>query len=169
MVYRVGVRHLSHFLKEVDIFQGLSEDHLDRIASISREHSFNAGDHLSIQDELGSQLYVIRNGEVEVTTKSGNVEVVVRQMQPHETLPVAILFEPPTMVTTAKAITNGEALAISRVGLLELCELEPRIGMHIYKAVCGILMSRYRYTLHKVVGSMSSSAQIDPQWGGTEV
>ena len=44
MVYRVGVKHLSHFLGEVDIFQSLSERHLDRIAALCEEREFKAGD-----------------------------------------------------------------------------------------------------------------------------
>ncbi len=44
MVYRVNVKHISRFFQEVDIFQGLSERHLDRIASLCQEkRPFNRG------------------------------------------------------------------------------------------------------------------------------
>ncbi len=170
MVYKVDVRHISRFLQEVDIFRGLSEKHLDRIAAICEERSFHAGDFLSIQNESGSSLYVIRSGEITVTAGSREKSMVVRTVRERETLPVAVLFDPPRMVTTAKAATDGNALVIPKTRFLELCELEPRIGMHIYRAVCGILMSRYRHTLYSLADSVSGpSISIDPSWEGADL
>ena len=101
MVYRVGVQHISAFLQDVDIFRGLSERHLHRIAAVSKESTFSTGDYLGIQNEPGSELYVIRRGRVTVTTGSDDAKIVVRTVTERETVPVAVLFEPPLMVTTA--------------------------------------------------------------------
>ena len=169
MVYRIDVKHVTHFLHEVDIFRGLSERQLDRIAGLCEEWSFRAGDYLGIQNERGSRLYIIRHGEITVTTGTGESNVVVRTVRERETLPIAVLFEPPLLVTTAKAATDGEALVIPRVRLLELCELEPKIGMHVYKSVCGILMSRYRYTLHRLSEFVDSTININSLSDGAEV
>ena len=151
MVYRVGVKHLTQFLQEADIFKGLPERYLDRIAALCEERSFQAGEYLGVQNEPGIWIYVIRSGEITVTTGSQESSIVVRSIKERETVPIAALFDPPVLVATFKAATDGEALAIPRAQLMELCELEPRIGMHVYKAVCGILMDRYRHTLHRVV------------------
>ena len=169
MVYRVGVRHLSRFLQEVDIFQGLSERHLDRIAALCEESSFGEGDFLGVQNQPGSQLYVIRRGRVTATIGSEQTNIVVRTLVERETFPLAVLFEPPLMVTTARAASDGEALMIPRVRLMELCDLEPRIGMHIYKAACGILVSRYRYALQELAESINPAVHVSPSWSGTEV
>jgi CRP-like cAMP-binding protein len=169
MVYRVGVKHLSRYLSEVDIFKGLSDRHLDRIAGLCEEWSFQAGEYLSIQNESGSRLYVIRRGEIEITTGHGDTRLMVRTVGEREAMPVAVLFEPPIMVTSARAATDGEALVIPRVGLMELCELEPRIGMHIYASVCGILMSRYRDTLVKLLDYASPAFHVGASWSGAEV
>ena len=169
MVYRVGVRHLSQFLGDVDIFQGLSERNLDRIASLCEESSFRRGDYLGVQNESGNLLYIIRDGEVTATTGSEETNVVVRTVRERETFPLAILFEPPLMVTTARAATDGEALVIPRVRLMELCDLEPRIGMRIYRAACGILVNRYRYALHKLAESIIPATHVSPPGRGAEV
>ena len=73
-------------------------------------------------------------------------------------------MEPPTLVTTTTAATEVDALVISRVRLMELCELEPRIGRRIYKANCGIIMNRYRYML----SALSDGAEL-PHTRGAEV
>ena len=169
MVYRVGVRHLGQFLGEVDIFQGLTERQLDRVGALCEERQFKAGDLIGEQDKLGSDLYVIRRGEIIVTTGSSDVDVVVRTVKEREAFPVAVLFEPPYLVTTTKAATDGVALAIPRVRLMELCELEPQIGLHIYKAACGIVMNRYRYTLHMLADQINPAVHIGKSWGGAEI
>lgn len=169
LVYRVDVRHVSHFLREVDIFRGLSERHLDRLAGLCEELSFKAGDFLGVQSEPGNMIYVIRRGEITVTTGSEDKTLLVRTVGEHETLLVGVLLEPPVLVTTAQAATDGEAFAIPRVRLLELCDLEPRIGMHVYSAVCGILMSRYQYALGRLRDSVGPEIQGDPSWKGAEV
>jgi len=48
---------------------------------------------------------------------------------------MAVLFDHPVLVTTPHAITDGNGLVIPRSQLRELFELEPRVGMHVYRAV----------------------------------
>ena len=169
MVYRVDVKHVTSFLHEVDIFRGLAERQLDRIAGLCEEWNFRAGDYLGLQNEQGTRLYIIRHGEITVTTSTDEMNAVVHTVRERETLPVAVLFEPPLLVTTAKAATDGEALVIPRVRLLELCELDPKIGMHVYKSVSGILMNRYRYTLNRLSDMPDSTISISSLSDGAEI
>lgn len=43
MLYRKDVGHISRFLKEVDLFSGLAERNLDRIASLRDAEIAKAG------------------------------------------------------------------------------------------------------------------------------
>ena len=169
MVYRVDVKHVSHFLKEVLLFQWLSARSLDRVAALCEERSFRAGEYLGVHNQTGDQLYIVREGEVTMTTGSDEKEFVVRTLREHETFPLAALAEPPLLVTTARAATDGEAFVIPRVRLLELCELEPKIGLRIYQAACAIVMSRYRHALQTLDEHVSPAVYIGPTERGTEV
>lgn len=169
MVYRTNVSYISHFLREVDMFSGLSERNLGRIASLCEEFSFAPDEHLGMQDERGARLYVIRDGEIRVTVGSQDTDVVVRTVRARETFPIAVLMEPPILVTTTQAVTEVNAYVIPRVGLMELCELEPEIGMHIYRASCAIIMNRYRYTLAMLSDNVGHPARLNPVWRGAEV
>ena len=169
MVYRINVQHISRFLEEVDVFRGLSERHLHRIAALCEEETFSAGERITTRDERATKLYVLRSGELKVSTGSRDSDVVVRTLHEKEAFPLAILMEPPTLVTTNEAITDIEAYAMSRARLLELCELETRIGLHIYKASFAILMNRYHYTLAELADSISSETRINHAWTGAEV
>ena len=168
MVYRSPGALVTHYLEEVDLFKGLSMRNLERIAALCEDFQFQAGDYLGYQDEPGDRLYLIRTGEVTATTGARETSLVVRTVVAHEAFPVAILFHPPTLVTTSQAATNGSAFVIPRVRLLELCQLEPRIGLHIFSAACGILASRYRYTLDRLA-EVVSAVDISPAWAGGEV
>ena len=150
MVYRVAVSHVTQFLMGVDIFQGLSERHLDRVASLCEERSFEPGEYLALSGVTGDRLYVVQRGEIRVTSGVGRDDRPVRTLRAREAFPVAVLSEPPVLVTTFRAVTAGDLYSIPRVRLLELCELEPRIGLQIYRAACGTLARRYRYALDQL-------------------
>ena len=149
MVYRVAPSHTVQFLESVDIFRGLTGRDLERVAALCQEWTFSAGDSLGVQNEPGAGLYIVRNGEVTATHESPEKSVVVRTMKPREAFPVAVLFDPPILVTTTHAATDGDGIVIPGSQLRELFELEPRVGMHVYRAVCGILAGRYRHTLER--------------------
>jgi len=169
MVYKVDVRHVSQFLQDVDLFRGLSVQNLDRIAGLCEEWEFAKGQTLGVQNEPGHRIYIIREGEIKVTTGTSDEAVVVRIVREHETLPVAVLFDPPLQITTSEATTSGSAFVIPRVRLMELCELVPRIGMHIYRAACVILVSRYRYTLARLGDPLNEFTEIVARSAGGEV
>ena len=162
MVYKVDVKHVTEFLKGVDIFRALSERHLDRVAAVCEELSFGADEDLSIQNEPESRIYIIRRGEVAVMSSSDEDSVLLRTLRERETFALAALFEPPIVATTARAVTDGQAYVIPRVRMLELCELEPRIGMHVYRAAAAILLGRYRHTLQWLSALASPEDYVGP-------
>jgi len=169
MVYKTGVRHVTEFLREVDVLKGLSERHLDRISALCEETEFKEGDNLGDQDEPGHQIYIIRSGQIKATTGAQDKSLVVRTVREHETFPVAALFDPPIQITNARAFTDGTAFVIPRVKLIELCELEPRIGLHIYRAGCRILVSRYRYALNRLADEHGANLEISANRVGGEL
>jgi CRP-like cAMP-binding protein len=168
MVYRSPESFVTHFLTEVDLFKGLSIRHIERLAALCEDFEFRTGDYLGHQDQPGDCLYLVRSGEITATTGARETSLVVRTVVAHEAFPVAVLFNPPILVTTSQAATDGSAYVIPRVRLLELCQLEPRIGMQIFSTGCAILASRYRYTLDRLA-EVVSGLDISPAWVGGEV
>ena len=168
MLYRSPAAIVTHFLTEVDLFQGLSMRHLERVAALCEDFEFKEGEYLGHQDEPGDMLYLVRSGEVTATTGAREKSLVVRTVRAREAFPVAIFFNPPVLVTTSRASTDGTAFVIPRVRLMELCQLEPRIGLHVFSAACGILASRYRYTLDRLA-EVVSGIDITSAGDGGEV
>ena len=150
MVYSSPSTFAAHFLAEVDLFKGLSARHLERLAAICEDFEFAAGDYLGFQDEPGDRLYLVRSGEIIAATGARDNPIEVRTVVSREAFPIAALFNPPILVTTSRAAADGAAFVIPRVRLLELCEIEPRIGMRIFINASAILASRYRYALDRL-------------------
>ena len=64
-----------------------------------------------------------------------------------ETVPLAVIIDPPVLVTTVEAASDGEVFAIPRKRLLDLFEKQPLIGFQVYRAAAKAFEHRYRMTL----------------------
>lgn len=53
-------------IKTIDAFQGLSDDDLERVASLARPRDYEPGDEILRQDEWPEDLLAIEEGTVEV-------------------------------------------------------------------------------------------------------
>ena len=68
-------------LKTSFLFQDLSEEHLDKIAGVAKESSFNAGSTLFRTGQAADSLYIIEMGTVKVMkvdSASGDSEEIAR-------------------------------------------------------------------------------------------
>jgi CRP-like cAMP-binding protein len=54
-------------LKSLDIFSGLNEQLLDKIAGLCQEKPFSEGDIILQESEQSKEMYIIAEGEVEIT------------------------------------------------------------------------------------------------------
>ena len=61
---------LVTFLRSVPIFGGLEGHSLDRLIDLLEERLFESGEAIFNEGELGRTMYVLREGEVEVSRKS---------------------------------------------------------------------------------------------------
>ena len=53
-------------LRRIDVFSGLSEQQLQRIATIAREKRLSKGDIVLKENEQSQEMYLIAEGEVEI-------------------------------------------------------------------------------------------------------
>lgn len=137
-------------LKQVDVFRDLSDDQLAKVAAIGAVSTVSAGDTLGLGGESGDQLYVILEGEAHLTTHSEVGEISVRIALPGEAFPLATLLGSGTLVTSGRALTDMQVLAIPRSELLDLCYREPELGIRVYASVGRLFSNRYAETLAHV-------------------
>ena len=63
---------VKSILRSSEIFSGLSESHLDLVASATKIREIAAGDYLFQQGDVRRACYVIAEGQVEVTRDNGD-------------------------------------------------------------------------------------------------
>jgi nucleotide-binding universal stress UspA family protein len=131
----------------LDIFRGMSAQHIQRVVSLGRRIQVAAGEKQGRGGEVAESLFLILSGEASLSAQSDIGEITVRIAGPGESFPLASMLESGTMITTAEAVTDLELLAILRADLMALCSREPEIGMRIYSNVAQIFANRYSATL----------------------
>ena len=144
-------------LGEVDLFRGLTADQINTVASLGEKSQIKAGETLGEASEVGKFLYFVLSGKAEASVRSRIGEVTVRIVGPGESFPVASLVGSGALVTSVKASTAMELLAIPQAELLALCSENPEIGMRLFAAVAEVSVNRYRQTL---AGVVTSSEQL---------
>jgi CRP-like cAMP-binding protein len=134
-------------LKDADAFKGLTDEQLGKVASLARRTNVAAGEALGTADQPGGQMYVVVQGDAQLSAHSGVGEITVRIAGPSESFPLAALAGAGTLITSAKALTDMELLAVPRAGILALCSEDPELGMRIYANIANAFVNRYRKTL----------------------
>jgi len=63
-------KDLLRLLKAADLFIGLTDEQLQRLIDISRETTFGANEVIFAQGDEGDNLYIIRQGQVDIRVES---------------------------------------------------------------------------------------------------
>jgi len=63
--------NLIELLRAVELFSGLDDDQLQRLAAISKEVTCKSGDVIFSQGDEGDSLYIVREGQVEISVRHG--------------------------------------------------------------------------------------------------
>jgi CRP-like cAMP-binding protein len=134
-------------MKGVDVFTGLSDEQIQRVASLAKRSDVAAGEVLGRAGETGDSLYIFIQGEAHLSAHSAAGEITVRIAGPGETWPMAALIGTGTLVTSGKALTDMDLLVIPVTSLNELCTSSPEIGVQIYRNIAVDLIHRYGITL----------------------
>jgi len=143
-------------LTQVEIFEGLSTLHLQKLAAISHEVEYNQGETIFRENMPGDSMYIVLDGEVEILVDPR----ILGADAPNETPPVPITvirrgqsFGEVALVDSgvrsASAVCASarvHLLAIPREAFLEVCQRNPSIGYRVMFNIAADLSSRIRTT-----------------------
>ena len=103
-------------LRSVPIFEGLSDESLERIAAIASEVEFPAGQVVIEARTPGTGMFVILEGRVSVHARGIDTE-----LGPGEVIgEVALLRRDSTRIARVQTLTDVRCLAVDRAGFREL-------------------------------------------------
>ena len=159
---RIGVE--ASALAQVDILRDLTPAQRALVASLGEEMVLPADYILGTHGSKGDTLYLILEGEVELSVPTVMDYLAVRVVKGGESVPLSVLVGDSTLITTAVAMTSTRVVMIPRQRLLALCDVRPEIASVIFRSIAGILAQRYRFTLAKLTDTPGDAVRYADLW-----
>jgi CRP/FNR family transcriptional regulator, cyclic AMP receptor protein len=125
----VNLQHRAAVLARTELFQGIDEATLRRIAERVAERVVERGQCVFVQDEPGDRMYVLAEGAVKlyVSSRDGDIVELVRHRPPAVFGEVALLDGGPRSAS-AEATERSTLLVIARVELVALLRSEDQVA-----------------------------------------
>ena len=145
----------------VDMFSRLSREQVSAVVALGTAVSVSAGETLGAGGEAGQNLYVIQEGEAQLTAQAEIGQIAIRIAGPGESFPQAVLLGEGTLITAGSALTDMTLLQIPRSSLLDLCTQDASIGRGVYAATAQLFATRYSRTLTQLGVSATREMQSE--------
>jgi signal transduction histidine kinase len=108
------------FLRQLPYFEALPEDELDAICGNARELLIARGDALLEEGKPSDAMYVVVDGEFEVTRRSGERQVAIGSARRGEVLGEMSLLEGTAPSASARALVDSRVAEITRSSFSKL-------------------------------------------------
>jgi signal transduction histidine kinase len=102
------------FLRQLPLFQGLADADLERLHAQAREETVAPGQAIIVEGETGDAVYVLLDGDLQVTKRAGGHDVKVDVRRPGEVIGEMSLLDNAPRQATVRAITPSRVLIISK-------------------------------------------------------
>ena len=143
-----------NILKQSDIFYQLTPTQLELVASLCDEIVYQAGDIIFKENGSSKELYIITQGEVEITINSGastsgspQEEAVIAKLRRGQSFGEIALVDEGLRSASARAIQKDTSLVvIHRDRLVMLCESYPQLGYRLMYNLAADLAMKIRNT-----------------------
>jgi signal transduction histidine kinase len=132
----------KEFLRRHQLFTGLSEDDLDRLYGMAKMVSIPAGADVMVEGAPGDTMYVILDGEAEVTKRSGEQDVLLGIRVPGDIIGEMALLENAPRSATVRATQDTLLLSISQTAFETLLSCSNDAAFNILRTMTGRLRSQ---------------------------
>ncbi len=151
-------------LRRSAFFAPLGEAQLTKLAMISAEETYTAGEIIFNEGASADKLYLIITGAIELWIRVNALgrTIPVDVLGPQEVVGWSALVSPCCYTATGEARTPTQVVALQGASLRQLVEEDHALGCHLYRQVAGIIAQRLRDTrlrLASLIPSVASSRQ----------
>ena len=146
---------LVNFLKQSDIFYKLSPTQLELAANLCHEVTYQTGETIFRENSSSTGLYVIAQGEIEITITPGVAEAgsgpenetVIAKLRRGQSFGEVTLVDEGLRSASARASQKDtRLLIIQRDKLILLCEMYPQLGYRLMHNLAADLAMKIRNT-----------------------
>jgi CRP-like cAMP-binding protein len=137
-------------ITESDLFRGVSQRFITRIAKGAEEQTFKRNAAIFKKGEQASDFYVLVSGDVHVLL--GEAEgATLAVSRPGEVFGWSAMVAPYLYTATARCMRDTTVLKISRDILEEVIKEHPDEGISVLKNLTEIVAGRLRYAYRQLV------------------
>jgi signal transduction histidine kinase len=137
----VHVATSKEFLRSLTLFAGLDEEDLDHLTSMAEPVSVKAGEVLIVEGSPGDSMYVVLDGELEVTKQGAQGPVLLSVRRKGEVIGEQSLLEHGPRSATVRAITECRLLKISEAAFGQVLASSPSAVTAVLRTVTSRLRS----------------------------
>ncbi len=146
---------LVNFLKQSDIFYQLTPTQLELVANLCQEVIYQTGEVIFKENSSSKELYIIAQGEIEITITSGvaesafeseNETVIAKLRRGQSFGEVALVDEGLRSASARASQKDTRLLIIQRDKLIMLCETYPQLGYRLMHNLAADLAMKIRNT-----------------------
>ncbi|MGD2100345.1 MAG: cyclic nucleotide-binding domain-containing protein [Desulfobacterales bacterium] len=129
------------------LFQGLSESQLNHLRAIGGEVPLKAGQWLYREGDAAGQMYVLKDGAVELLTTVDEVELPITIVRkPGNCFGTSTLVPPHQYSLSARCAEDGTLLSIKKADLEQLIEADAELGHAILVNLAKHFLDRLKET-----------------------
>ncbi len=141
---------VNKFLKRVDLFSGLTEEMLVKVAALCRPASYAAGSKIIERDSPSEDFYLVEEGTVEIFTapeedEGNHAEAMIITLGEGQSFGEMGLIDSGPRSATVKAATSAELLAINCQNFRDLCETDTTLGYRVMRNIAADLSFKLRH------------------------
>ena len=140
------VKNNSFSLRNVKLFENLTEDEIAIVAKEMKEKDFGANVRVFEERSAGDELYIIKKGKVEITLTRDESVLVLAELGEYSFFgEMAVL----TSKVRSASVTTVEPCSfyiLKSNKLLSLVDSHPRIAANIFMALAEVLSNRIAKT-----------------------
>src|SRR5215208_1958232 len=118
-------------LRRVPLFAGLSEEDLERLYQMAETVSIPAGQLVLQEGEPGDALYVVLDGELEITKRQGGQDILLAVSRAGEFLGEMSLLEQTPRSASVRTLRESRLLVISQAAFQTLLSCSPSAPLTI--------------------------------------
>ncbi len=143
-----------NFLKQIPIFSGLTDEHLDELANISIEKTYRKNQVIFDQGDPGNSLIILKSGLVKISlVDSNNHEFIIKTFGECDFFGEMALLEGGLRSATATAVEDTSTLIIFREDFIRLIQKTPSFAMSI--------LTELAYRLRRTTENLSNLTFFD--------
>jgi CRP-like cAMP-binding protein len=138
---------LIKLLRAVEMFAGLTDPQLEKLAQVFEEREYQRDETLFLQGDPASRLYLVRSGFVEVIVESENNpqgKTIIHLGAGQSVGEMALVDQGARSATVRATADHTQVASISRDSFEQVCAADTALGYQVMRNIAADLSFRLR-------------------------